>query len=95
MPEVRFRVRWPDQHQTLCYSPSSTVKDALRLNHPYGVGEFVERCTAALEHASERVAQKYGTGCGQALAQITVIQSRARPFMDDPDARITVEHFED
>ncbi len=95
MPEVRFRVRWPDQRQTLCYSPSSTIRDALRLNHPYGVGEFVECCTAALEHASARVAQKYGMGCGQALAQIGAIRSSAQAFIDDPDARIIVETFED
>lgn len=95
MPEVRFRVRWPDQHQTLCYSPSSTIKDALRLNHAYGVSEFVERTTAALEHASARVARKYGMGCGQALAQIGAIRSAAAPFMHDPNARITVEAFED
>lgn len=95
MPEVRFRVRWPDQRESLCYSPSTTIKDALRLNHPYPVAEFVECCTAALEHASDRVAQKYGMGCGQALAQIESIRKDAAAFLDDTHARIAVEGFEE
>jgi uncharacterized repeat protein (TIGR04042 family) len=95
MPEVRFRVRWPDQRESLCYSPSSTIKDALKLQHPYRVDAFVECCTAALEHASERVARKYGMGCGQALAQIDRIRREAQPFATDPQARIVVESFEE
>ncbi|MEW6167517.1 MAG: MSMEG_0570 family nitrogen starvation response protein [Pseudomonadota bacterium] len=95
MPELRFRVRWPDQSSSLCYSPSTTIRDALRLQQPYTVEDFVQAATAALEQGSRRVAAKYGFGCGQALAQIAEIRQRASAFAGDPDARIIVESFED
>lgn len=93
MPELHFRVRWPDQSTTLCYSPSSTVRDALRLAHPYPVAEFVIAARAALEHASQRVAAKYGYGCGHAHAQIREIELHATPFLNT-DGTVVVEAFE-
>ena len=93
MPEMYFVVRWPDNSTETCYSPSSTIRDALELQRPYGVAEFVRISTAALTHASERVARKYGYGCGHAHAQIVEIERRARRYAADPDARITVEAF--
>ena len=92
MPETYFKVRWPDESRSYCYSPSSTIKDALRLNHPYPLAEFVSLSRAALEHGSARVAQKYGFGCGHALAQIREIEARATDF--PADAIITVESFD-
>jgi len=94
MPELSFRVRWPDDSTTLCYSPSSTIREAFVPGHPYPVAEFVLRSSAALEHASRRVAEKYGFGCAHALAQIREIQNLAAPFAADPQARIIVESFE-
>jgi uncharacterized repeat protein (TIGR04042 family) len=94
MPEMRFVVRWPDDTLTSCYSPSSTIRDALELQRPYGVDEFVRVSSAALEHASRRVAAKYGFGCGQALAQINEIKRRAQGFAGLGDARVMVESFE-
>lgn len=94
MPEVHFKVRWPDQTLMNGYSPSSTIKDALRLGHPYPVAEFVALSRAALEHASERVAQRYGFGCGHAAAQIREIESLARRF-DGPAQTVVIEAFED
>ncbi len=93
MPEMHFRVRWPDQSTTLCYSPSSSIRDNLRLAHPYPVAEFVETSRAALEYASERVAQKYGYGCGHALGQIREIEAQAKPFLGG-DGHVVVESFE-
>lgn len=95
MPELRFRVRWPDDSISLCYSPSSTIREALRTGQPYPLAEFVSASTAALEHGSRRVAAIYGFGCGQALAQIEDIRRRAQHFSDRPDATVTVEGFED
>lgn len=94
MPEVRFRVRWPDDSLMHAYSPSSTVKDAFCLGHPYPIDEFVARSRAALEHASARVAQRYGYGCGHAAAQIREIEQVARRF-DGPAQTVVVEAFED
>jgi uncharacterized repeat protein (TIGR04042 family) len=94
MPEMNFRVRWPDDSTSICYSPSSTVRDALALQHPYPLAEFVERSRAALLHASERVAQKYGYGCGHASAQIREIEATASRWAGDPTATVTVLSFE-
>ncbi|MGQ0621769.1 MAG: MSMEG_0570 family nitrogen starvation response protein [Panacagrimonas sp.] len=94
MPEVHFRVRWPDRSLMHAYSPSSTIKDAFVLGHPYPVEEFVRRSRAALEHASQRVAQIYGYGCGHAAAQIREIEWTASRF-DEAAQRVVVEAFED
>jgi uncharacterized repeat protein (TIGR04042 family) len=94
MPELHFKVRWPDQTTTRCYSPSSTIREALSTGTPYPVREFVERSRAALEHGSERVRLKYGYGCGHAAAQIREIAHHAAPFLDDPQARVVIESFE-
>lgn len=92
MPEMRFSVRWPDDSTSLCYSPSSTIRDALEAGRRYPLPEFVTRSRAALEHASERVAQKHGFGCGQALAQIRAIEQRAALYPED--GHVVVESFE-
>ena len=94
MPEVHFRVRWPDDTVMTAYSPSSTIKDAFRVGHPYPVAEFVALARAALEHASERVARRYGFGCGHAAAQIREIEHVARRFYR-PAQTVVVESFED
>lgn len=94
MPELRFRVRWPDSSVIHAYSPSSTIREALRVGHPYPIGEFVERARAALEHASQRVAQRYGFCCGHAAAQIREIENIARRF-DQPAQTVVVEAFEE
>ncbi|MGH8446056.1 MAG: MSMEG_0570 family nitrogen starvation response protein [Solimonas sp.] len=94
MPEVQFRVRWPDQSSSLCYSPSSTIREAYTLGHPYPLAEFVARSRAALEHASLRVAQKYGFGCAHAALQIREIEAAAAQFAGDPQATVTVESYE-
>jgi uncharacterized repeat protein (TIGR04042 family) len=93
MPEMTFRVRWPDDSTTLCYSPSSTIREAFVIGEGYPVPEFVARSRAALEHASARVAQKYGYGCAHAQRQIEEIESQAAAFANRADARITVEAF--
>lgn len=91
MPEMHFRVRWPDDSTSVCYSPSSTIQEAFVLQQAYARDEFVQRSRDALLHASERVAQKYGYGCGHALAQIAEIERRARQY--PPQSTVTVEAF--
>jgi len=93
MPELLFRVRWPDDTTTLCYSPSSTIADAFTQGEGYPVPEFVERSRNALQHASERVAQKYGYGCAHATRQIEEIETYAARFEGQPDACVVVESF--
>jgi len=95
MPEVRFRVRWPDQSACLCYSPSSTIRDYFRAGEAMPMAEFVTRSRTALEHGSARVRDKYGFGCGHAAQQIRQIEEQATRFAGLADAQVTVEAFEE
>jgi len=95
MPEVHFRVRWPDGTPQRCYSPSLVIKDFFVLGASYEVSDFVQRCRTALGIASERVRQKYGYGCGHAVAQLTEIERIAAQFTEHADARVAVVAFEE
>jgi uncharacterized repeat protein (TIGR04042 family) len=92
---MRFRVRWPDQSQSNCYSPSLVIKDFFQPGQSYPLAEFVERSRSALAIASERVRQKYGMGCGHAAAQFVEIERTAARFALQPDATVTIEAFEE
>jgi uncharacterized repeat protein (TIGR04042 family) len=93
MPEMRFRVRWPDQSESLCYSPSLVIKDFLEPGNSYPLEEFVSRSREALEIASERVRQKYGYTCSSAMSQLADIEAIATRFWDDDAPRVTVIEF--
>ena len=94
MPELHFRVRWPDGERSTCYSPSSTTRDHFDIGVPYPLDEFVARSRRALKQASERVAARYGYACSSAAAQLDEIERHAARFAD-PSASVTVEAFED
>ncbi|MGX2039645.1 MSMEG_0570 family nitrogen starvation response protein [Methylocaldum sp. MU1018] len=93
MPEMRFRVRWPDQSETLCYSPSLVVKDFFAPGASYELTDFVARSREALNIASERVRQKYGFYCTAAAAQLAEIEAVASRFADSENPRVLVEAF--
>lgn len=93
MPEVRFRVRWPDGGTQQYYSPSTVVEQFLTVGEAYPVGEFVERSRRALAIADERVREKYGFGCANAAVALAEIERAAADFGDVPDGRVTVEGF--
>ena len=95
MPEMSFRVRWPDDSEQLCYSPSSTTRDFFTPGEAYPLDEFVERSRRALKLASERVRQRYGYACSSAAAQLQQIEQTAARFAATPDARVTVQSFEE
>lgn len=93
MPELRFEVRWPDDTTTLCYSPSSTIRDYFHPGQPYALNDFVRRSQAALQLASERVRQRYGYACSSAAHQLSEIERRAREYASMTDATVTVLRF--
>ena len=66
MPAVRFRVEWPDGKNEVYYCPSTIVYDYLQLNSGYSLDQFSEKISQALDHASERVKQKFGYYCSAA-----------------------------
>ncbi|MEY9214786.1 MSMEG_0570 family nitrogen starvation response protein [Thermobifida halotolerans] len=93
MPEVLFRVRWPDDSVHRCYSPSTVVEDVFRAGGSYSVAEFVTLSRKALTAASERVREIYGFGCAQTVVQMADIESKAAEFADQ-EASVVVEGFE-
>ena len=89
MPEMRFRIAWPDGGQEECYSPSLVVCDYLAEGMAYPLDDFMGRARAALTVASERVAAKYGRPCGLALGQLARLEADAARFRDTPHATVT------
>lgn len=80
MPEVTFRIRWPDGTEDACYSPSTAIRDHLAAGQSYTLPEFLTRCDAGLDLAARRVEAKFGFRCGRADGQAARIRSRAAAF---------------
>jgi uncharacterized repeat protein (TIGR04042 family) len=95
MPEMHFRIRWPDGRSETCYSPSLVIKDYFAVGTTYALTDFLERSRTALNIASERVRAKYGWPCSRAIAQLARIESAAATFAAIPDAQIAVDAFEE
>jgi uncharacterized repeat protein (TIGR04042 family) len=95
MPEMHFRVRWPDGTSESCYSPSLVVKDYFVPGGSYSLEDFLARSRTALAIASERVREKYGHLCSLAAAQLARIEDTASVFAGMPSARVIVESFEE
>jgi uncharacterized repeat protein (TIGR04042 family) len=95
MPEVRFKIQWPDGSQETCYSPSSVIKKYLELDRDYDLLDFVDRSRTALNIASDRVRAKYGRPCGLALGQLAEIEAKAIGFSSQPHQLVrTIEFIE-
>jgi len=92
MPEMNFRLRWPDGREMDCYSPSLVVREHLAAGASYPLPEFMHRTREALQIASERVRAKYGFACSRALDQLAEIESAAAPF--DASQRVQVLAFD-
>jgi uncharacterized repeat protein (TIGR04042 family) len=95
MPEMRFRVRWPDESETDCYSPSLVIREYLTVGEQYSLEDFVSRSRTALEIAGERVFQKFGFHCTGASAQIQKIEEIASRQLPDPAAQVLILEFRD
>jgi uncharacterized repeat protein (TIGR04042 family) len=95
MPEMHFRIRWPDGREDLCYSPSLVITEHFVRGESYALDDFLARSRTALTIASERVRAKYGFPCSRALGQLARIEAAAAGFADSPDARVIVQTFED
>ncbi|MEP3844406.1 MAG: MSMEG_0570 family nitrogen starvation response protein [Paracoccaceae bacterium] len=76
MPEVHFRVLWPDGVVEQCYSPSSVIAEYISPGTEYTVADFMNRTRSALAQASKRVEQIYGHPCSLAQAQASAIENR-------------------
>ncbi len=94
MPVMHFHVRWPDQSETRCYSPSLVVQDFLTPGQAYPLPDFLGRTREALGIASERVRAKFGFACSQAMDQLAQIELIAQRFDEHPEAQVTVLRFD-
>ena len=94
MPVMHFHLRWPDQSASRCYSPSLVVRDYLEPGQSYPLDDFLRRTREALGIASERVREKYGFACSQALDQLSEIEAKASAFSSQPGAQVQVTAFD-
>lgn len=85
MPEVTFRIRWPDGREEACYSPSSVVREFLAPQTTYSLAEFLERSRTALDRAALRVEAKHGFRCSLADAQAARLAQGATRFSPDEE----------
>ncbi len=92
MPEVLFKIKWPDGKIEDCYSPSTIIFDYLKEGESYNLKDFIERSSNALNLASERVMKKYGFRCTSAEAQLSKILANAQTFT--PDQNVDCLSFE-
>ena len=92
MPEVLFKIKWPDGTIEDCYSPSTIIFDYLKEGESYNLKDFIERSSNALNLASERVMKKYGFRCTSAEAQLSKILANAQTFT--PDQNVDCLSFE-
>jgi uncharacterized repeat protein (TIGR04042 family) len=90
MPEVHFRVEWPDAKTAEYYSPSTAVHAHIKAGESYPLPEFLERTRTAMRQASERVRMKYGYYCSSAMDTLSQIESAAEAFEAQPDARVKI-----
>ncbi|HTQ05116.1 MAG TPA: MSMEG_0570 family nitrogen starvation response protein [Polyangiaceae bacterium] len=95
MPEMHFRVEWPNGKVDRCYSPSYVVEEHLTVGESYPLGEFVSRARTALEIGSERVRERYGFACSSALDQLRAIEETAAALAPaEREGRVRVLEFE-
>ncbi|MEL6940917.1 MAG: MSMEG_0570 family nitrogen starvation response protein [Cyanobacteria bacterium J06598_1] len=95
MPEINFKIQWPDGNQEMCYSPSLVVKEYFQLGQSYTVSDFLQRSRESLNIASDRVQAKYGFPCSRALGQLRQIESMAAPYLEKSDELVTVLEFQE
>jgi uncharacterized repeat protein (TIGR04042 family) len=93
MPEMHFKIQWPDGSEEACYSPSLIIKKYFQPGQDYSLTDFVDRSTTALNIASDRVQAKYGRPCSLAIGQLASIQSTATRFNSQSQPIVRVLEF--
>ena len=95
MPEMLFRVRWPDESELRCYSPSLVIRDYFAPGQTMPLPTFMSQVSEALNIASERVRAKYGFACSSALGQLQQLEDYAERFADEANAQVHIIEFEE
>jgi len=94
MPAMHYRLRWPDQSESTCYSPSLVIKNFFEPGRDYALPDFLQRLREATRIASDRVEAKFGFACSRAMDQLATIEEQAAPFAARADARVLMLAFE-
>ncbi|MDA0182530.1 MSMEG_0569 family flavin-dependent oxidoreductase [Solirubrobacter phytolaccae] len=79
MPTVDFTLRWADDTEQRCQSPSTAIEPYLAEGASYPHEELLRRTRDGLTAASDRVVEVYGMACTAAAAQLEAIERAARP----------------
>lgn len=91
MPEVHFKVTWPDGDTAVYYSPSTIIHQYFEPTTRYPLEDFLVRVEDALEKASERVRERYGFYCSSAAAEREKIRAKALQLKNaNTDGEVTV-----
>ena len=93
MPAMHFNLRWPDNQEMRCYSPSLVIKDHFDPGARYPLPVFMTEVRTALNVASERVRAKFGFACSMALDQLAAIEEVAQRF--DEHSEVEMLAFEE
>lgn len=93
MPELRFRITWPDGSRETCYSPSTVIRDHFQAGLEYPMPDFLARCRAGLNAASDRVRLLYGVPCALALGQLARIEATSANHA--PETSVFFESFQE
>ncbi|MGD1919799.1 MAG: MSMEG_0570 family nitrogen starvation response protein [Pleurocapsa sp.] len=93
MPEINFKIQWPDGTEQNCYSPSLVVKQYFNPGETYELQEFVNKSRTALNIASDRVKKAYGFPCSRALGQLKQIESKAIEYQQLPLPKVKLIDF--
>jgi len=95
MPEINFKIQWPDGTEQNCYSPSLVVKKYFNPGEIYELTEFVSKSRTALNIASDRVKKAYGFPCSRALGQLKQIESKASEYQKLSQPKVLFINFID
>jgi uncharacterized repeat protein (TIGR04042 family) len=90
MPEVWFKVEWPDGSANVCYSPSTVIERYFAKGQRYTMRSFLETARPALGEASQRVEAKFGFRCSSADDQLAEIEEIARRIGIEAPGEVTV-----
>ncbi|HJV69620.1 MSMEG_0570 family nitrogen starvation response protein [Ideonella sp.] len=93
MPVMHYRLRWPDDTELTCYSPSLVIKDHFAEGRSYPLADFLARARTATQIASDRVAARFGFACSRAADQLGEIEQAAARFAHWPEARVHIIEF--
>lgn len=93
MPAIHYTIRWPDDSEARCYSPSLIVQELLETGREYPLAEFMDLVRRATAIANDRVQARYGFFCSRASDQLDRFETEARQFAGIADARVRVLSF--